>query len=91
VIFDGNVIGSFDPFASGGHFTAGPGLLASGASTDFLLDFSSTAFDGNAGNTDRIYVTNFAITETVVPVPAAVWLFGSGLLGLIGLARCKAA
>jgi hypothetical protein len=26
----------------------------------------------------------------VVPVPAAVWLFGSGLLGLIGVARRKA-
>jgi hypothetical protein len=28
---------------------------------------------------------------TVVPVPAAVWLFGSGLLGLIGVARRKRA
>lgn len=27
---------------------------------------------------------------TVVPVPAAVWLFGSGLIGLIGVARRKA-
>ena len=27
---------------------------------------------------------------SVVPVPAAVWLFGSGLLGLVGLARRKA-
>ena len=27
---------------------------------------------------------------TVVPVPAAVWLFGSGLLGLVGIARRKA-
>ena len=26
-----------------------------------------------------------------VPIPAAVWLFGSGLLGLIGIARKKAA
>ena len=26
-----------------------------------------------------------------VPVPAAVWLFGSGLLGLVGVARRKAA
>ena len=26
---------------------------------------------------------------TVVPVPAAVWLFGSGLLGLLGFARRK--
>ena len=25
----------------------------------------------------------------VVPVPAAVWLFGSGLLGLIGISRRK--
>jgi len=28
-------------------------------------------------------------TATVVPVPAAAWLFGSGLLGLIGIARRK--
>jgi hypothetical protein len=26
-----------------------------------------------------------------VPIPAAVWLFGSGLLGLIGIARRKKA
>ncbi len=26
----------------------------------------------------------------VIPIPAAVWLFGSGLFGLIGLARRKA-
>ena len=30
------------------------------------------------------------ISFTVVPVPAAVWLFGSGLIGLIALARRKA-
>jgi hypothetical protein len=30
------------------------------------------------------------LSRTVVPVPAAVWLFGSGLIGLIGLARRKA-
>ena len=28
---------------------------------------------------------------TVVPVPAAIWLFGSGLIGLIGIARRKKA
>ena len=27
--------------------------------------------------------------STVVPVPAAVWLFGSGLIGLFGIARRK--
>jgi hypothetical protein len=30
-------------------------------------------------------------TVSAVPIPAAVWLFGSGLLGLIGIARRKAA
>ena len=30
------------------------------------------------------------VSTTVVPVPTAVWLFGSGLIGLIGLARRKA-
>ena len=32
-----------------------------------------------------------AMFGTVVPVPAAVWLFGSGLLGLVGIARRKKA
>ena len=31
---------------------------------------------------------NLAPVSTV-PVPAAVWLFGSGLLGLVGIARRK--
>jgi hypothetical protein len=32
---------------------------------------------------------SFLVQSTVVPVPAAVWLFGSGLIGLIGFARRK--
>lgn len=31
-----------------------------------------------------------AAVPASVPVPAAAWLFGSGLLGLIGVARRKA-
>jgi hypothetical protein len=31
----------------------------------------------------------YTLTYTYVPVPAAVWLFGSGLIGLIGIARHK--
>jgi hypothetical protein len=39
-------------------------------------------------------VNNFSITEiqisaSAVPIPPALWLFGSGLLGLIGMARKK--
>jgi len=29
------------------------------------------------------------VSSTAVPVPAAVWLFGSGLLGLVGVAKRK--
>jgi probable HAF family extracellular repeat protein len=29
----------------------------------------------------------FLMTPTTIPIPAAVWLFGSGLLGLLGIAR----
>ncbi|MEN8762128.1 MAG: VPLPA-CTERM sorting domain-containing protein [Thiogranum sp.] len=38
-----------------------------------------------------IAVTYQGATVSTVPVPAAVWLFGSGLLGLVGIARRKAA
>jgi hypothetical protein len=59
----------------------------------FLADLSSdtnyvlrTAFNYNGANE----VTAAATTSvTVVPVPAAAWLFGSGLIGLMGLARRK--
>ncbi|WP_415355328.1 VPLPA-CTERM sorting domain-containing protein [Halioglobus sp. Uisw_031] len=45
-----------------------------------------TAFNYNGANE----VTAAATTSvTVVPVPAAAWLFGSGLIGLISLARRK--
>ena len=42
-------------------------------------------------NTGTILGANFAYLDgfAAVPVPSAVWLFGSGLLGLIGMARRK--
>jgi hypothetical protein len=42
--------------------------------------------DGNLLNVDPTYV-GATVTVSAVPVPAAVWLFGSGLLGLVGVAR----
>jgi hypothetical protein len=29
------------------------------------------------------------VESSIVPIPPALWLFGSGLLGLIGIARKK--
>ncbi len=44
---------------------------------------TETAFDWTFDGT--------TISTTVVPVPAAVWLMGSGLIGLVGVARRKKA
>ena len=50
------------------------------ASVDFNILVLSPA--GGAG-----YFDSIVAEQVVVPVPAAVWLFGSGLLGLVGVAR----
>jgi len=47
-------------------------------------------FDNNIG-LDGEYIVNLTGAQFVVPVPAALWLFGSGLLGLIGISRHKKA
>ena len=36
-------------------------------------------------------ITVSSATVSAIPIPAAIWLFGSGLLGLIGIARGKKA
>ena len=38
----------------------------------------------------QAYVMGNPGAWAVVPIPAAIWLFGSGLIGLVGLARRKA-
>jgi hypothetical protein len=65
--------------------------------TNFQPYFQPTAtftFSGLTNVTSATQLTNVALSfgtsaETVVPIPAAVWLFGSGLVGLIGIARRK--
>jgi hypothetical protein len=70
------------------------GTSISGTATKFGSTLASTGFDpGSYVST----ITNGASTDTItvnigaVPIPAAIWLFGSGLLGLIGIARRRAA
>ena len=38
-----------------------------------------------------LYFNEITFNQATVPVPAAIWLFGSGLIGLVGLARRKKA
>ncbi len=39
------------------------------------------------GNSDRFFIDN--LRTNAVPIPGAIWLLGSGLLGLIGVRRKK--
>jgi hypothetical protein len=43
------------------------------------------------GEKDDRAISSGTVIGAVVPVPPALWLFGSGLLGLIGIARRKKA
>ena len=84
----------FTPYSSGAdnmgsaQYFNGDGL--------FFFDYVNTC--GNcykADDTTNNPTTVYAIWEEAggaspVPVPAAAWLFGSGLIGVIGLARKKA-
>ena len=37
----------------------------------------------------RLHTGSYLVKTSVIPVPPSVWLFGSGLLGLVGVARRK--
>jgi len=69
---------------------AGDVRLSDGAAWHFN-DFGGFAFLLRAdGERDVTYINPNGWTDyaaTTVPIPAAVWLFGSGLLGLVGIAR----
>lgn len=81
--------------------SVGNTLLLSGSS-DFILglnvggvwlaDSSVTSVGANSytvafSNGGTVLEVDVQVVSTVVPVPAAAWLFGSGLLGLAGIAR----
>jgi hypothetical protein len=69
-----------------GNFTLGADVSA------YTLEFAAICgADENCFS--NYYIDNVVINADIdpIPVPAAVWLFGSGLLGLIGIARKKKA
>ena len=53
------------------------------------ISFTDT-FIGTAFDLDELAM-GFNYSITAIPIPPAIWLFGSGLLGLVGMARRKKA
>ena len=64
---------------------SGPHNPFANQSATFLLSIPTLA--ANAIITDVTF--SFGTDNVTVPIPAAVWLFASGLVGLIGIARRK--
>ena len=76
--------------AFGGVLTAGIDSInvAMDQSTTWASDTTVAGIvDDNASYITTNPYATFSVSA--VPIPAAVWLFGSGLLGLIGVARRK--
>lgn len=65
---------------SGGIFDSGTGAYELTWSNPFSLMIAGRTITGNA-------TVSLSGTATLVPVPAAVWLLGSGLIGLAGVFR----
>ena len=78
------------PFANLQPYDYWPGLgYAPGISSAWVFGFGigsqSSVYEGNDGYAWAVRPGDVS----AVPVPAAVWLFGSGLIGLLGVARRK--
>ena len=74
--------------------TGAPGVMASndaiwGNGNDTLDYSAAVPFGDPSGFGGVAYAINMVGSYNPVPVPAAVWLFGSGLMGLAAIARRK--
>ena len=103
-IYDNNTEALISRLTFDGYFYTEAGVFATfyyGDQTDYSgssYSFNSV-IDSYTGNpaamlydqSGGLEMTSLSVnTVSAVPVPAAVWLFGSGLIGLVGFARRRA-
>jgi len=89
-IFQAANAGALSPVDNANNINLGGlGIMTGDGMSELLLAYNDNrtlTAPGDADYDDMLVRAEFS----AVPVPAAVWLFGSGLLGLIGAARRKA-
>jgi hypothetical protein len=81
-----------DPLATLSLTDSSRFILGISNGTDWLMDEGAGILSFGANSeTIRFNASNSAfltdVSATIIPLPAAVWLFGAGLLGMVGLAR----
>ena len=92
-------VNSTSPYVNGGSATLSTGeaiLNLSGLKAGYyLIGFSGSCPDSNANgqgcDATAGIAQSYKLTVSAVPVPGAVWLFGSALAGFVGLSRRKIA
>jgi len=97
ITLDPPVVGSWETFSM--SILEADWVITTGNWSSLLANVSSLSLKIEAvGNNDQPGdidgIDNVFLSDTplsAVPVPATVWLFGSGLLGLVGMARRKKA
>jgi hypothetical protein len=84
------------PMATTTFNTTDIGVVALGTNPSGTLPFTDDGIGGSPmavgpfpGFNANFDITSIHVDSVTIPVPAAVWLFGSGLLGLVGVARRK--
>lgn len=83
--------GTFSTGVAYTNFTLGSanGMSQYGSSGAFGSTWVSNTSANASTNSLSIYGFSQQLAVAAVPLPAAVWLFGSGMLGLFGIARRK--
>jgi hypothetical protein len=92
-----DIIGSDSDFINGGPALPVLGSFVSNTISSTLVTEYWEMFPNPDFEIVKLYVPvefelqniNIATQSTVVPIPASLWLFGSGLLGLAGIVRRK--
>jgi hypothetical protein len=79
-------LGSYLPTGAIGSFSV-DNVVLSGWVFGHLVDGNAVSFAQGVDYFVSQVGGNYVVSGSAVPIPAAVWLLGSGLVGLVGLRR----